>query len=118
MTKPAFTVEQAFGALLMNEPDHTLLTVLTYSRDLSSQSGKVFQYSLPERSLRDFLEEGTQSTFELASINRLVVFPPRQRQFRQRTYPGKPLSDERAIQAAQVAGELEDDLAIRRQLGR
>jgi hypothetical protein len=117
MTEAAFIAEQDFLALRLNQPNHALMS--GFAQDTSFQLGAAYNERSPTTSLHFYLELGVRRAAEEISKNRqpAVSFEKRPR-FKQHTFSGKPLSDEETIHATAVVGRLEDDLRLRRLLGR
>lgn len=114
MGETAFVAEQDFQALRQNQSNHSFSTAFAYLQD----SGLQLQTAYRDPPLHCYI--GTQVfVTEAASQNRLLDDKFQKRpKYKQRTFPGKPLSDAETVQATQIAGELEDGPTLRRLLNK
>ena len=117
MVESTFTVQQDFQALRLNESNHALLPPFGLFQNGGLQSGGTDEgYSLAVP--LECYVVGLTFTETVTKNQLLAVRVEERPRFRQRTFAGKPLSDEEVIQATQLASEIEDELSLRRLLGR
>jgi hypothetical protein len=117
MEQPGFVAEQDFQTARKNHPNYAT------AADLPRLDRGSFQlFGLSDNSLTSTgLGYDVVTAFPLEALkeNRPPRVSPQERsKFKQRTFSGKPLSDDATIQATQVASEIEDDPIIRRLFGR
>jgi hypothetical protein len=116
MEKAAFIVQQDFQALRLNESNHALISPFGFFQNVGPQFGATYNehslelayYLAAEPALKETVTENRMPAARLEE----------RRRFKQRTFAGKPLSEDEIIRATQLAGELEDELSVRRLLGR
>jgi hypothetical protein len=113
MRESAFIEEQDFQAVRQNRLTCEVTEVSSYSQHVSFQSQASYGEPLTAVSLHHAIIAPVLAEMQLQ--NQLPsVTAKKQPTFKQRTFPGKPLSDDETVQATQIASELEDAVTLRR----
>jgi hypothetical protein len=112
METSAFEIQESFQALRQNESIHGLVYPFGFFQDRDFQlldaEVTILPTSLGGQMLNFRISEEVTKNLVPAS-----VIPERPR-FKQQTFSSKPLSDEQAIQANQLAADFEDQDIVRR----
>jgi hypothetical protein len=113
MEQPAFVAEQDFQTAKRNQPNYAVAVDISYF-----QSDSFPRSTFPDESLTSLVYRSTIPPEALQKNRPPGVSSLQRSRFKQRTFSGKPLSDDATIQAAQVAGEIEDAPFMRRLFGK
>jgi len=116
METAPFNVEQDFQALRLNESNHASISPFGFFQD-AHQFGAAYEEHSRPMSLESYIVGVAFVDTVTKNRSPAVRFEARPR-FKQRTFAGKPLSDDEIIHATQLAGDLEDEIILRRMLGR
>jgi hypothetical protein len=116
MEKAAFVVQQDFEALRLNASNHALFSPFGLFQGAGTQFGPTYEDRSPGPSYQIVVGPALEETLTKNQLP-AAVFKARQG-FKQRTFPGKPLSDEQILHASRIASQLDDDLTLRRRPGR
>ena len=114
MERAAFEIQPDFQALRQNELKHGSVSPFgLFQVDFGSESQVPYEEEFP----RDVPKHRVVGAILIETVTKnlrpVIVLEERAR-FKQRTFAGKPLSDDEVIQATQLAGEIEDELSVRR----
>jgi hypothetical protein len=117
METASFNVEQQdFQALRLNESNHSSISPFGFFQD-AHQVGVFYEEHSRPMALESYIAGGAFGDNVAKNRFPVVRFDARPR-FKQRTFAGKPLSDDEIVHATQIASELEDEIFLRRMLGR
>jgi hypothetical protein len=117
MGESAFTLQHDFQALRLNESNHASIASFAFFQNFGFQLRESYEEALPAISLDRYV--AGLSFGETVAKNRppMATFEARPK-FKQRTFAGKPLSDDEIAKANRLAGELGDETPLRQLLGR
>jgi hypothetical protein len=117
MLESAFIAEQDFQTVRQNRLGYAMTEASPYSQQVSFQSQAACSEPLRAVSLHRAMTAPVLTEMQLQNRSPGVTGEKRAK-FKQRTFPGKPLSDNEIVQATQIASELEDAITLRRLGGR
>ena len=113
MLESAFIVEQDFQTVRQNRSGYAAMEASPYSQQVSFLSQAAYSEPLIAVSLHRAMTAPVLTEMQLQNRSPGLTGEKRAK-FKQRTFPGKPLSDDETVQATQIASELEDAITLRR----